>query len=380
MLRNLLAQQLLTCPACRGVREGQFHDHPLHLHQVLEERDGHLVQGFLACRGCSVRYPVIDGVAVIIKDTAAWLRRQERAVFWRDDLSFGLGSWLLQAWPDDQDPNWRRQMLATYAWNFHPDGEGGDAGAGEDASASAWLFQRRRRTLEFLAERQRLLVEGAGHQPLVWDAGASVGASSLAMAAMGARVVAMDLDFGPLRLLARLLRERRVTVPRWRHGGFDYVPREITLPPDCPPSQVAVIAADASDPPVRARSMNAVTAYNLLDNAADPVLLLRQLVAALRPGGTLVLSSPYDWVSRATPLHKRLGEALRRSAGDEPDAATALRHLLTGALPALAPELHCQITHEVQQLPWVLPRHERSLHIFISHYLEARRGLAPPGA
>jgi len=61
------------------------------------------------------------------------------------------------------------------------------------------------------------------------------------------------------------------------------------------------ILADALDPPFSGSTFDAVLAINLLDSCRDPFLLLQQADALLRPGGTLVLSSPFHWRDEITP-------------------------------------------------------------------------------
>ena len=136
------------------------------------------------------------------------------------------------------------------------------------------------------------------------------------------------------------------------------------------------MVADATEPPFRGGRFELVCGYNLIDNVADPVLLLRQLNGILRPGGRLVLMAPYDWSARCTPPPNRLGEGLRLDPQAPPDPAVALRDLLEGRF-GQAPELSLRIEHERDPLPWILRRHDRSLHVFLAHYLEA---IKPGGA
>ncbi len=368
MLHAMLDQGLLACPTCRGVVQGVFHDAPLALAEVLEERGGRLWQAFLVCSGCGTRYPVIDGVPVVMKDVAGWLRQQERSALWREDLSPALSGWLRAAWSDHDDPNWKRELLATYARGLAPADQVDD----DDAFPAA-LRAQRLATRDFLRRRQRALIESSNASPLVLDMGAGVGIEALDMVGAGAQVVALEREFGPLRLLSQLLLEGHASVPRWRHGGMDYLPARVELSSGLDPSRLLPIAADALEPPFRGGIFALVTAYNLLDNVTDPIVLLRQAHGLLGATGALALSSPYDWNARCTPLALRLGASIRVAQEQEPDPARALRDLLVGRFPALTPGLRFEIEHETERMPWLLQRHERSWHVFLTHYVEARR-------
>ena len=330
-LECLLDEERLACPTCRRVVEGRYQDWPLRLLDVMEERGGRPWQAFLICAGCASRYPVIDGVPVIVADVAAWLRQQERPVLGREDLDPTLAGWIAAAWPDDQDPNWRKQMLSIYAATLR------DPVEPEDDAFSVELTRQIQRSREQVRARQAALIAAAGPSPLVLDAGTAAGAAALDLAALGARVLALDHDFAGLRLLAQLIVDGRVQAPRWRHGGYDY--DEVEIEVGAHRAAVLPIAADALAPPLRPGSVRMVTAYNLLDNVTDPVLLLQQLQGVLEVGGDLVLSSPYDWVSRATPRARRLGASIRLDAAASADPAPALLDLLAGRL-GLAPGLH----------------------------------------
>jgi SAM-dependent methyltransferase len=54
-------------------------------------------------------------------------------------------------------------------------------------------------------------------------------------------------------------------------------------------------------------SFDVVHAANLLDRLSDPMRFLRQLPTFVRPGGQLILTSPYTWLEDYTPQENWLG-------------------------------------------------------------------------
>lgn len=369
VLETALKAGRIVCPTCRAPdSSGRVSAAPLGLGRVDRvDRGGAPLHGLLRCTRCPAAFPLVDGVAVVVKDTAAWIRAQERTLFWRDDLPWGLEDWLRRAWGEDADPNWHRQMLAVYGRPLMRPEDQAESALPEAILGLVGGWENHH------ADRRRRQLSGADLWAL--DAGCALGAGALDASRHARGVVALDKDFGALRLLARLLREGEAPVARWRHGGADHVPAQLVLPEGTRPERVVVVAGDALEPPLAARSFGLVEALNLLDNVREPVLLLRQLHGLLEPGGLLTVSSPFDWSPQATPPGQRLGEALRAQEG--PDPGQALVALLEGRFGTLTPELAMTVLSRVE-LPWVLPRHRRSAHVFVSTVVEAVKAHGAP--
>jgi SAM-dependent methyltransferase len=122
-------------------------------------------------------------------------------------------------------------------------------------------------------------------------------------------------------------------------------------------------AADAIDLPFfswtnAAGTFAAVIGLNVLDCVASPHDLLASLPRLLVPGGKAILSTPYDWSPRATPIEAWIGGHSQR--GENAGASEpVLRALLTpGAHPAAIEGL--RIIAEAPDLPWRVRLHERS--------------------
>ncbi|QWW19874.1 demethylmenaquinone methyltransferase [Schaalia sp. 19OD2882] len=167
----------------------------------------------------------------------------------------------------------------------------------------------------WLAALRNAVALRAGQRLL--DVAAGTGASSAAMAATGARVVACDLSEG------------MVEVGRFRHPELQFV------------------VGDAMDLPFADSSFDAVTISYGLRNIPDPVRALREMLRVVRPGGRLVVSefsTPtnrtfrrlYEWhLGHVMPAMARIASSddvaydyLAESILDWPDQVGVARMLL----------------------------------------------------
>lgn len=111
--------------------------------------------------------------------------------------------------------------------------------------------------------------------------------------------------------------------------------RTLTLEAPTPPRvEVALLCADAQDPPFEAESADITLALNLIDSVSQPFLALGQSHALTRPGGLLTLSSPFTWRSSITP-RERWFESLPPGHGKGP-----LEVLLELCTHELQPPMH----------------------------------------
>jgi hypothetical protein len=91
----------------------------------------------------------------------------------------------------------------------------------------------------------------------------------------------------------------------------------------------------------------------------------------LRPDGRLLLATPYDWSTRATPVETWIGGHSQRSA-QRGAAEPFLRALLAdGEHPQSVAGL--RLLAEVAAWPWQTRLHERSTVSYRSHLLALAR-------
>ena len=75
-------------------------------------------------------------------------------------------------------------------------------------------------------------------------------------------------------------------------------------------------------------------AANLLDRLREPRRFLDEIASRIRPGGILLLASPYTWLEEFTPKENWLGGV--RENGEALTTHGALRRLLSGHFEEVA--------------------------------------------
>lgn len=212
----------------------------------------------------------------------------------------------------------------------------------------------------------------ARHAPrrvgLAFEAGCSVGPDLRTLARRAEHVIACDAWLAPLRVARALLAGEPVAVPVRDEGRtFHWAAEPLVLPRV---DNVTLLAANALDPPLSEATADIALAVNLLDNVPAPLTLLGQLDAVLKPGGLLVLASPFHWVDTITEPAEQLGggtvEGFSRLG-----TAAALQALLRGQTPLLD-WLRYDVLEAVD-VPWRVRDHARCEITYRVHVIVARK-------
>jgi uncharacterized protein YbaR (Trm112 family) len=318
---------LLVCPGCRTLSGDRLDVRTLEDHGEL-----------LAC-DCGRRYPIVDGIPIVMKDAAAYVRSEIATIVERE-LSPDVSALLVEDGPDDAAYPRMLEHLSIYL----------DAHWGDRAEPPPEPGYALAPIIERIAARP---VVG-----LAVELGCSVGRVLADLPAE--RRIGIDMHAGALRRARRILSGERVTYAR-RMIGRHYAAAAVAAGPSVPAVQRQLVCSDVLDPPLLPEAFDRVVALNMLDSVPHPMQLLSVIDGLCAPGGEIVLACPYQWQSSVMAEHERFGGA---------DPAAALVSILSSGHG-----LRRAYTVEDQaEIPWTLRRDARSSVSYRTHYVRARKG------
>ncbi|RYY15023.1 MAG: methyltransferase domain-containing protein [Alphaproteobacteria bacterium] len=359
MRRKHFAAWAPHCPICIRDRGQSL---PLLLGEITAEAQDDVEAATLVCAeaSCRAEFPIIDGIPIIMANLRQHLGERAVELLLRDDLDPAVLSLLGDALGPDSWFDQIRQGVSTYAWDSYADADPAEA-AGAQLPGAA-----RRCLAALLALIDPVAVAAAGR---VLDLGCAGGrtAFEVAAAAPSGLVLGIDSNLSLLRLARRAARQGEVDYDR-RRIGLVYDRRRFTA--DLPGrDRVDFWACDATALPLAAGSADLILALNLLDCVPDPVGFLHHLAAMLRPGGALLVATPFDWATRATPALHWIGGHSQRGPGAGA-AEPLLRSLLAGEHERGPAGL--TVVGETDQ-DWHTRLHERAAVSYRTHCIAAKK-------
>lgn len=188
------------------------------------------------------------------------------------------------------------------------------------------------------------------------DLGCSVGAASFELSRIYDKVLAMDISAGAIEAAQQLQEETQRPYFLIEEGEIKS-PRVAKLPADVRPERIEFKVADAMCLPPDLGNFDAVLMANILDRLSAPGSLLSRVGGPrglVRPGGILVVASPFTWLQKYTPRDLWLG-GLETPEGDR-RSLDALKETLSGNFKLL----------KETELPFVLREHGRKYEYVVA--------------
>ncbi len=174
------------------------------------------------------------------------------------------------------------------------------------------------------------------------DVGCAVGRSSLELARHCSEVVAVDYSARFIEA-AKVLQSRGSLVYSRADEGEVVTSLTARIPAGIEAGRVQFECGDACALRADIGTFDVVFAANLVDRLPAPERFLAALPGLVRPGGQLILTSPYTWLAEFTPREKWLGGRDGRST-------------LEGLSEALGAAFSLR---ETRDLPFLIREHAR---------------------
>jgi SAM-dependent methyltransferase len=213
--------------------------------------DGDLLDGELRCVTCRERYPVVQGVGILVPQGYRHVANETSE---EQELLQLLVPHLLAHYGDLIEGNQRNSFTDSTFWR--------DLGALEASGVAV-------------------------------DLDASVGRAALGLSRSADLVLACEPSYVTARFARSMVRQGRTTVRLVDEGTFgeDF---EVDVSPLLG-GDVEFIVADPNRPPVAPQRANFVLAANLLERQPDPEGFLDRCNDILARDGRLALASPWSW-------------------------------------------------------------------------------------
>jgi putative 4-mercaptohistidine N1-methyltranferase len=186
------------------------------------------------------------------------------------------------------------------------------------------------------------------HGAKALDLGCAVGRASFELSVFCSSVLAVDTSENFISAARQIQRHGELAYERVEEGPIR-TPLVARLPTNgLHPGHVEFICGDAVEIALRGRAeFDLVLAANLIDRLPSPAEFITALKNVIKPGGQLVITSPYTWLEQFTPQSEWLctvdGQGIRVSSLER------LKQLL---------EANFQLA-EVKELPFFIREHAR---------------------
>ena len=188
----------------------------------------------------------------------------------------------------------------------------------------------------------------------VLDIGCAVGGASFQLTKSFDEVVGIDFSQHFIDAAIKMKSEKSMVYEVQKQGTI-FVQLTAKLPEDVDVSKVRFQTGDACNLDKSLGQFDAIHASNLLCRLPSPRKFISDVPQLLKPGGFLVLISPYSWLEEYTAHSEWFGGQIKD--GIEVDSFNELRSFIGSSL---------KLFHE-EDVPFLIREHERKFQYGVSH-------------
>ncbi len=304
---------------------------------------------------CAARYPIIDGIPILLVNLRDYLSAYGSLILQREDLAAESLDVLGEALGQGSAFDLARQYTSSYGWDAYGD----------------YADQE----LDTSLHTRMLLARLQGSQPPptipqpehTLEFGCAAGRCTFEVAAQtNGLVLGCDLNFPLLRIARRVLETGVARFPLKRSGlRYD----TLTCPtPFGEIDNVDFWVVDACAPAFADATVDRILGFNLLDAVQEPAAFLDQSARLLAADGELWLSTPFEWTGDVTPMDNWLGGT--RAIGNDNPVDAVKRWLTAPPRP-----MHC--VWEADGARWATRVSERATTVYDTWLARIAVGSAP---
>lgn len=338
MKKDALNKVKFVCPTCQK---------DLKLGKIFSEENGDVLEGILTC-SAGHEFPIVDGVAILVKDPSAYVKEKMQFIVCREDLNPYIFDVLQEP---IQEQRSEILWINTFLWAHYDDFSDEDA----KTYFPSDIFSPRN-------TYTRLAAHIPQRETMGIDIGCSVGRLTFELAQRVKYAFGIDYSFTSVKKAREIMKSGVLVYRKRKEGTLFHEERKVDLS-TVVTSNVEFFVADAMNLPFADNRFGVATCFNVIDVIESPEKLLTTIKRILDIEGSLVLADPYHWIFTNTKRENWIGG---KYSGE-------YSGLSKDAVKAALKDQGFVIDSEEDEIPWLLRNHDRAYGFYRIHLLEAHK-------